>query len=354
MSGPALNTNGVSASDRLIEHRDTDDNIEPLASPHVTQGRIILGDFSVNQWSLTSSHLRKLDTFTQLLNNSAGYEVLSIEGRASNTGPESSDNTLPNRGGPGNVELSRLRAEAVVQYLNDRHYLSGFTPLINAFGSSSPLVLSNGEVDGNRSVVIYYTLVTELPYQMLPNLEPPQSILSRDWGITITKSISAGRLGGTQIACGQLKNLQSNSVYKFMISEVGVTVGLPINASIGAVSYTPFTTLQPINALRFNVSNCRLSSFSYPLVGVSISKLIINFRHLVRDEIITNIGVSIGIDAGIFSGLVGRLYLDVEDRRRAQTELRNYNRQVHEFNRQQRERNDFNRSARDYNRNRGL
>lgn len=313
----------VSSRERMTSGHRVAQPSTVLALPRVLQRRVILSDFGVNQWELTPRHHQQLNRFRQQLLNSVDYTILSIEGRASNTGPESVTNTR-RQSGPGNRELSRLRAETVSQWLHEEGLLSNHTPNVVGYGSSSPLAPADGEVSINRSVVISYTIVREFP----PS--PPPPIQTTDWEITLTTIVTGGEGAGVLWAKGKLKSSLSSTEYDIRILNVGVTASpMPGGISHSPPSFEPFTTHRPVDALAFHRINCRVSSVTIA-GGIGGSLTFMNMPSIATAEI-PLYGFNAGYDMSLYGGLVGPLTLETTSLRNARAERRRYNAEVRAF-----------------------
>lgn len=315
--------NRVSPQERMTSNHRVARSSTALALPGVLQCRVPLSDFGVNQWELTPRHYQQLNHFRQQLLNSVDYTILSIEGRASNTGPESVTNTR-RQSGPGNRELSRLRANTVAQWLYEEGLLSNHNPNVVGYGSSSPLIPADGELGINRSVVISYTIVKEFP----PS--PPSPIQSTNWEITLTTSASGGEVAGILWAKGKLKSSLSVTEYDIEILNSGMTASLlPAGISHSRPSFSPFTTHRPVDTLAFHRVRCRVSSVTLA-GGIGASLTFINMPSIATTEI-PLYGFTAGYDGSLFGGLVGHLTLETTSLRAARAERRRYNAEVRAF-----------------------
>ncbi len=301
------------------------------------QGRLLLSDFPVNGWNLTEDHIRGLNEFVHLLNNSVTYELLLIEGRASNTGPESETDVRPEGEGPGNIELSRLRANGVAQYLLGRDIINSSNyPPIRAHGSASPLILAEGEVDVNRSVMISYTYAVTLPTpDRIPVPTIPDPIVSRHWELALNLSGGAGHVISGWGASGELKNVETDEIYEVRFAVLGIGEGLasPGGAGIDDDDFVPFETYERIPAISFHRRYCRVSNASAGVAVIGGGVAFIHIPELTNEEI-TVYGLTMGtVGADISVGIVGIIWMQESSADRARAELREYNRRVEEYNR---------------------
>ncbi len=336
-------TDGVNPAETLLAQNDSGSLSTYLPSrsgPVIQQARLLLKKFAVNDWNLTDEHLEGLNQFVRLLNNSVTYEILLIEGRASNTGPESERDVTPSGEGPGNIELSRLRANSVAQYLLGRGLITpGNVPRLEAHGSSSPLVPAEGEVDINRSVLVSYTYAAELPEpDPIPLSTIPDPIISRRWSITIDFSGGIHAIVGGWSGSGRLKNLETGEVFDIWFLVLGLRVGVstPGGYEVDEEDFEEFSTIEAVPAIAFHKRYCLIGSATFGSGLAGGSATFINIPDFATGEI--QIGsFSMGnIGADLSAGILGVMYLKESGADRARQELREYNHRVEEYNRRMR------------------
>lgn len=252
-------------------------------------------DFDVNSSELTSFHKTLLDDFIAFLDLHRRSQIVSIIGRASQTGPE-----------PNNQDLSQRRAEAVKAYLVAADTPPDIIGPIVASGSTLPVVNAAGREQAmNRSVEIICDWQIELQ-DVPPTVD--SSRLSTRWNLNLGATIGGGAVFVVgQIQLGTLTNKatgESRAVQAFLLGpELAKSVGptVAVSASVPPHDTGDFET--PF-AVDFNYFD------GFPIIVVSaggaagggLSATRLWFRHGGSNDpsvVFTN------LDAGLTVGLGG-------------------------------------------------
>lgn len=264
----------------------------PPALDNIQRGRILFSNFAINSTELTSEHIAALDLLIQAMQDSSEAFVESIEGRASQTGPE--DN---------NEELASGRANVVAQYLIDH----GFDPQrigrVIGYGERAPLIdRDDVEIDVNRSALVTYSMLVDWPEEVRRRPIPREGG-SREWAIRLQLSGGAGHGGiGGAFAIGELrKGGVGGEVRQGSFLGFGIGVGLATpGASPSEAQWTPFITDAPYDFEDFDGTLARLTSLGGGfLVGYAF--IYISFPNLGANSIYVggwSLG-TVGADGGV-------------------------------------------------------
>jgi outer membrane protein OmpA-like peptidoglycan-associated protein len=112
--------NGLNGLQGTVENLD---NYKPAANTTI--------QFGVNRYSLTKSDEKMLDEFAQQITQQKHY-IVQVQGFTDATGPADY-----------NYELSRRRADAVIQYLAAKHNVPPYRIYIIGLGKENPVAQNN-------------------------------------------------------------------------------------------------------------------------------------------------------------------------------------------------------------------
>ena len=264
----------------------------PPALDNIQRGRILFSNFAINRTELTSEHITALDQLIQAMQDSSEAFVESIEGRASQTGPE--DN---------NEELASGRANVVAQYLIHEGLDPQRIGRVIGYGARAPLIdRDDVEIDVNRSALVTYSMLVDWP-EPARRKPTPREGGTREWAIRLQLSGGAGHAGvGGAFAIGELrKGGVGGEVRHGSFQGFGLGVGAATpGASPGEAQWTPFTTDAPYDFEDFDGTLARLTSLGGGfLVGYSF--IYISFPNLGANPIYVggwSLG-TVGADGGV-------------------------------------------------------
>lgn len=177
---------------------------------------VLFANFAVNSTALTKEHEAGLKHLVAMLKSAKGSKVITIEGRASQTGPETN-----------NIDLSFGRGKAVREYLV-KAGADSIGP-VAGYGSRDPLKGGKGkEIDVNRSALARIKLATTQKPKRKPRaVSKPKPKGSNYWAIKLSLTGSGGHAGiGGAFAIGKLKNQISGIVHQVSFQGGGIGVGL--------------------------------------------------------------------------------------------------------------------------------
>lgn len=228
----------------------------------------IIYNFDVNQAALKPEHETQLDQLVEFLDDHSDAQIISIIGRASQTGPELN-----------NEQLSFNRAETVRAYLAAKGVSSNRMGPSVASGSQLPIFDAAGSEEAiNRSVQIICDWTIQLA-------QPPSissSRLSTRWKIDlgVTFGFGAAIVAG-QVQFGQLTNRtsgESRSVEAFLLGpELAKSLGPVASASVGVSGFEEgeFETARPVDFDYFDGQPVALLAIGGSfVVGGSATKIV--------------------------------------------------------------------------------
>ncbi len=266
----------------------------------------IIFDFDVNQSDLKAEHQGRLDELITFLEDHPGAQIVSIVGRASQTGPE-----------PNNENLAFDRAETARAYLAASGISTSRIGPTLASGSRLPIVDSAGREEAiNRSVEIICAWEVEL--EQVPTLT--SSKMSTQWNISLGVTFGAGAvIFAGQVQLGRLTNKstgESRHVQAFIAGpELAKSVGPVFAASVGTSAFEEgdFETARPVDFDYFDGQPIVLLSIGGAFtVGGSATK--VYFPRGTENDPSTRFA---NIDIGFTLGLGGAFlfgFLNVDDR----------------------------------------
>lgn len=259
----------------------------------VLYGRIVFGNFEVDSADLTDEHRAGLTQFLTAASSSEEYAIESIEGRASQTGPEAN-----------NDDLSRRRASAVATYLEAGGVPSSSIGSVSGVGSSSPFINRPGsEVDVNRSAMLTYRIKVEAPPRRRQTADSDTP--SDRWALAVYLSGGAGHgvIGGSFLQ-GELMNMTSRQKKMGFFIGGGLGAGLSTPGADPFPNWVEFRTRQPCVFADFDGTAAFLwQAGAGFLVGYSVG--VLSFPELGAEDVFVG-GLqfgSVGADASInFAG----------------------------------------------------
>jgi len=203
--------------------------------PHSYTRELLLAGFAVNGSELTAEHTEALSTLVSYMSEApvAEYGILSVIGRASQTGSETN-----------NQQLSLARANAAALFLRAQGVPADHIGTVKGYGSQVPLTNQPGiEAAANRSVVLTFVFVVDQEQGVAPT---PTTGGSRHWGLSVTLAGGAGHVGiGGGFFVGRLKNIDSGAIRTITFAGAGVGVGLSTPGATPDLSFEEFTTGAP-------------------------------------------------------------------------------------------------------------
>ncbi|WP_428504001.1 OmpA family protein [Roseateles sp.] len=161
----------------------------------------ILTDFDINSADLTAEHDQQIAEIAEFLLARPEAYIVSIIGRASQTGPEAN-----------NRSLAAARAERVSMALQAHGFAPSRIGAVLSNGSRLSLISIEGKEAGmNRSV----ELMLEWPARMASPAPAATAATSTDWvlDLTLSMTVSTGRLKlplAGQVQLGELKRLDAS------------------------------------------------------------------------------------------------------------------------------------------------
>ena len=168
--------------------------------------------FDVNSPALTTEHEEILDNVTQFLLDRSDSAVVSVLGRASQTGPESD-----------NQSLSFDRAQTAHAYLGSAGLPGSRLGPVVAHGSGAPAIdIPGQEAEINRSVELW------IDWEDV-HVEPPPHGgpigTSSDWKIDLSVTFGGGAGIGGQVQIGELTNRDTHETRPVQAMIAGLDIG---------------------------------------------------------------------------------------------------------------------------------
>jgi outer membrane protein OmpA-like peptidoglycan-associated protein len=264
-------------------------NIEMI--DNLIRGRVLFSNFVVNDSKLTDEHKTGLDQFVDACKNNVAYRIELIEGRASQTGDESNNETL-----------SLERSNAVAQYLIENGIVAENIGAITGYGSSRPLRDREGiELEINRSVMISWTIWIDLPEKVKFSPTPKEQG-SNNWGIRFNVSGGASHVGiGGTFAVGELINFDTGKrrSISFQGAGLGISTIVSTPGASPSADYQRFTTDKPYLFEDFDGTLARLDMAGAGILFVGYTVAFLHLPNLGANAIYVggmNMG-SVGADA---------------------------------------------------------
>jgi outer membrane protein OmpA-like peptidoglycan-associated protein len=274
---------------------------QPISRTRQQRSTFLYG-FDVNSSALKTEHADTLMTFIQYLRDHPDSTVVSIIGRASQTGPEGN-----------NRRLSRDRADRVRYYMiaNGVPDARVGPPVFR--GSEAPLVNVPGrEEEMNRSVELVIEWVDVV---VDPGYVPGQGL---DWKLDLTVTFALGLGLGGQLQIGTLTNLTTDERRAVSAFILGFDLGESLFVTAAASAGLPvghdgeFSMPDPPGAVDFDWFDNRfmsLASAGASLIVGGFEQTEVQFHNSEGPPVTTSfanypIGLTVGIGgiamAGIF------------------------------------------------------